>query len=114
MAGLTFGAIHEWVTEVCKVPRCFPYLRWTENSCVQPNDIGAHLDHGAPPCIFNISQKEYTKWAVVVGAAKSAVYFGGWKNETSSFTEIDNFVEQFRVGRSHGAEGTDQLPFLAT
>ena len=98
-ASFTDRAIHQWITEIGKMPAGFERLRRVQDCGVNEHHIVASLHHGANPGVFDIAQHEGAERAVVVGRAKPAVNFGTLKRKPAALGQIDDLFQIFRWHR---------------
>jgi hypothetical protein len=57
------------------------------NAGINPDDVLALVDHGAPPFIGYVTLKLNAEWAVIVTAPEAAINLRALKYKTPAFTE---------------------------
>ena len=107
VAGAARAAVHHRIGEVVEVPRGLPHRRRRQDRGVQADHVVAHLHHRPPPLLLDVAQQQHPERSVVVGGAKTAVDLRRAEHEAAPHAEVDDRVEQFRVGRrlGHGRQG---------
>ena len=67
------------------VTRVFPDETIENDRRVDTLDVVAFVDEPAPPRLFDVVAELDAEWAIVPGAAETAVNFGRRENKTSPF-----------------------------
>src|SRR3989442_11340300 len=83
-AVLALPAIHQRVREAGQVARRLPDLGMHENGGVEPLDVVALVDHGAPPALLDVLLELYAERPVVPHRAEAAVDLRRLKHEPAS------------------------------
>ena len=69
-----------------------------EDGGVEADDVVAQLHHRPPPRVLHVAQQQDAERAVVVGRAEAAVDLGRREHEAAPLAQVDDLVEQGRVG----------------
>jgi len=90
---LTLAAINQRIVEGCFVTRILPDETIENDRRIDSLDVVAFVDEPAPPGLLYVVAKLNAEWAIVPGAAESAVNFRRGKNKTSPLGERNDGVD---------------------
>ena len=90
--------LDERVGERGHVARRLPDPRRHEDGGVEADDVVAALDHGPPPCLFDVALEEDAEGPVVPGGPEPPVDLARREHEPPALGQVDDGVHQIRSG----------------
>src|SRR5919107_323976 len=98
VATLARAALDEHVVEGGRVPRSLPHFRVHDYGRVETDHVLAHVDHAAPPLLFDVALHLDTKRPVIVGGTDSTVDLRALVHEAPSLAEGHYLVHRHGLG----------------
>ena len=78
-----------------------PHLARLDDGGIHTHDVGAGLDHVAPPLALNVFLQLHTKRTIVPSGAGTAVNLTRLVDQAAAFTQINNGIDK----GCHGCKG---------